>query len=80
MTNTIPEPATAPAEPPAERPAAVAGHRVDLALPCTVAEIRAALRRMNGTDRIVDVRLANEHGMVWLAPVAGVELTVTVTA
>lgn len=78
--NTIPEPAAAPAEPPAERPAPAAGHRVDLALPCTVAELRAALRRMNGADRVIDVRLANTHGMVWLAPVDGVELTVQVSA
>ncbi|MBL7493019.1 hypothetical protein I6A60_31225 [Frankia sp. AgB1.9] len=78
--QSLSEPATAPAEPPAEAPAAVAGHRVDLPVPCTVADLRAALRRMNGADRIVDVRLANAHGMVWLAPVDGVELTVQVSA
>lgn len=78
--TTIPPPVPETPEPPAERPAPTTGHRVDLALPCTVAELRAALRRMNGTDRIVDVRLANAHGMVWLAPVDGVELTVAVSA
>jgi hypothetical protein len=50
--------------------------RVSLPASCTVADLRAALRRMNGADRITDVVLTNEHGAVWLDPMSSFTLTV----
>lgn len=57
---------------------APAGPAVRVSLPagCTVADLRAALRRMNGADRITDVVLTNEYGAVWLDPLTGFTLTV----
>ncbi|WP_045877047.1 hypothetical protein [Pseudofrankia sp. DC12] len=50
--------------------------RVSLPAGCTVAELRAALRRLSGTDRLTDVVLTNQFGDVSLTLLDTVTLTV----
>jgi hypothetical protein len=82
MSESIPEPAGEPDEtahavdPVAGRPAR---HRVALDLPCTVASLRNALRRMNGTDQITDVWLQNDVGEVSLDGLTGFDMSVRVS-
>jgi hypothetical protein len=82
--HTIRDPTITPTEDTdaaeAPTPTLTARHRVALPVPATVADLRAALRRMNGADRIADVWLSNEHGSVSLDGLIGFEFTVQVSA
>jgi len=76
MSHTIPEPAAVPDE----TPTLAARHRVTFAVGATVDDLRKALRRMSGADKIVDCWLANAAGEVSLEGLSAIEITVAVTA
>ncbi|ONH33652.1 hypothetical protein [Pseudofrankia asymbiotica] len=77
MTEMIPEPAVEPVETTAE---AAATHTFNLPAGATVDDLRKALRRMNAGDRLVNVKLTNAFGSVWITGLESFEITAEVSA